>query len=612
MSATMRIPTEFVAIDKFTSVVSKMTSGVSNFSKTSGAAVERFNQKANKIAGNMAVAGTAIVAPLGLAMNSAIKFEDKMADVAKTTGLSTAESEAYGKSILDMSKSTRTSISALQDIGVVAGTIGVAKEELVAFTKAGNQFAIALGSDFGSTEEAVTQVAKLKNLFEETRNIDIATSMTKAGSAINEVSNMAGSAKNINDFMLRIGALPDSMKPTIQQSAALGGFLEDAGLSAEIAAGGFSNLLLVAGKEMSGFARQMGMSVQAANQLYQTDPTEFAVRFSKSMAKMSPRELAMTLHKLKIGSQESIKVVGALGSGYEKLGKVMGVSNDAFASGISITNEANKKNDTMAGKLAMAQNNMEALSITIGTQLAPILTQLIGLVVPIIEKFTALVRENPKLTKTIAILGGGLLILAGVIKTITMVTTLWTAAQWLLNVAMTANPIGIIIVAIAAVIALVVAAVMHFEDWGAAILMMLGPIGWMINLFMTLRKHWDSIVEAFKTDGIIGGFKRLGAVLLDFVLMPIEQLLKLLSYIPGLGDLLEPALKGVQDFRQKLDLTEQVKVESPEQIQSQNTQTNTLKGGLNINVNDPAKRTTMDSNFSGGVPVKLTSTQGGF
>ena len=83
MAATMRIPTEFTAIDKFTSVVSKMTAGVSNFSNSTSAAIDRFNTKANKVAGDMAIAGGAIVAPLGLAVNSAIKFEDKMADEEK-------------------------------------------------------------------------------------------------------------------------------------------------------------------------------------------------------------------------------------------------------------------------------------------------------------------------------------------------------------------------------------------------------------------------------------------------------------------------------------------------------------------------------------------------
>lgn len=604
MAATMRIPTEFTAIDKFTSVVSKMTSGVSNFSNSTTAAIDRFNTKANKVAGDMAIAGGAIVAPLGLAVNSAIKFEDKMADVAKTTGLSTSESEAYGKAILDMSKNTRTSISALQDIGIVAGTIGVAKDELVAFTKAGNEFAIALGSDFGSTEEAVTQVAKLKNLFKETRDIDIATSMTKAGSAINEVSNMAGSADNINNFMLRIGALPDAMKPTIQQSAALGGFLEDAGLSAEIAAGGFSNLILVAGKNMTGFANQMGMTVESANKLYQTDPTQFAVKFSKSLSKLKPRELAMTLDQLKVGSQESIKVVGALGSGYEKLGKVMNASNDAFTKGTSISDEAAKKNETMAGKLQMAQNNIQTLSIVIGTQLAPILSQLISYVTPIITSFTTWIAENPKLTKTIAFLGLGLLGLSAIIKGVTFATTAWSVAQTVLNFIMTANPIGIIIVAIAAMVALIIGAIAYWEDWGAAILLMTGPIGWIINLFMSLRKHWDSIVEAFSSGGIIQGFKRLGAVILDSVLYPVQQLLGMLAKIPGVGTLLAPALKGIEILREKLDVVE------PKQDAMVNK--TEMKGNINMTVNDKQNNIGAIQTDFGGIGVNTTKTQGAF
>ena len=634
MAATMRIPTEFTAVDKFTSVVSKMTAGVSNFSNSTTAAIDRFNTKANKVAGDMAIAGGAIIAPLGLAVNSAIKFEDKMADVAKTTGLNTEESEAYGKAILDMSKNTRTSISALQDIGVVAGTIGVAKDELVAFTKAGNEFAIALGSDFGSTEFAVEQVAKLKNLFKETRDIDIATSMTKAGSAINEVSNMAGSAKNINDFMLRIGALPDAMKPTIQQSAALGGFLEDAGLSAEIAAGGFSNLLLVAGKNMTGFAAQMGMSVKSANELYQTDPTKFATTFAKSLNKMSPRELAMTLDQLKIGSQETIKVVGALGSGYEKLGKVLGVSNDAFAKGISISDEASKKNETMAGKLEMAQNNMQALSITIGTQLAPILSEMIGYVVPIVTSFTKWISENPKLSKTIAFVGLGLLSLSAIIKGVTIATTAYkfgiiafngimtayasitkavTVAQWLWNAAMWANPIGLIILGITALIALVASAVYYWDTWGASVLAIMGPFGMVINLIMSLRKHWDSIKEAFATGGIIDGFKRLGAVILDSVLYPIQQLLGMLAKIPGVGSMLAPALKGgVEVLRQKLGVSDEKKVEvvAPKQEAMKQQANGQLQGNINLNVNDKNRNLSgVQTDFS-GIPVKTTTTIG--
>ena len=617
----MRIPTEFTAIDKFSSVVQKMTAGTKNFGNTSSAAVERFNAKANKVAANMAIAGTAIIAPLGIAVNAAIGFEDKMADVAKTTGLNTSESEAYGKAILDMSKKTRTSISALQDIGVVAGTIGVAKDELVAFTEAGNKFAIALGSDFGSTEFAVEQVAKLKNLFKETRNIDIATSMTKAGSAINEVSNAAGSAKNINDFMLRIGALPDAMKPSIQSSAALGGFLEDAGLSAEIAAGGFSNLILVAGKNMTGFAAQMGMTVQSANKLYQTDPTAFATTFAKSLNKLKPRELAMTLDNLKIGSQETIKVVGALGSGYEKLAKVQGISNQAFADGTSINAEAAKKNDTMAGKIEMAKNNMEALSITVGTQLAPILDKLIPKVTSLVEKFSAFIEENPNLITNLALIGGGLWVLSSAVGAVQLAMTLGSGIMGAytaitagyeavaLTAALTGSSFAAVIWAtvwpILAVIAAIGAIIAIFYYWDEIVAWFSKQWETFTNWIGTL---WDGLVSWFQNFSFVDFFMQIGQSIIDFMLLPLRGVMELMSKIPGkIGEMAKGGLAELD----KINITQAL--ESPEGKQAKATANASVNGKVAIDVSAKGGATAeTKSSFSGGIPVMVTPTQGAF
>ncbi|MDB0603191.1 phage tail tape measure protein [Tenacibaculum maritimum] len=51
---------------------------------------------------------------------------------------------------------------------------------------------------------------------------------------------------------------------------------------------------------------------------------------------------------------------------------------------------------------------------------------------------------------------------------VTGATTVWTGVQWLLNAAMTANPIGIIIVAIAALVGIIALVVSKTEGWGKA------------------------------------------------------------------------------------------------------------------------------------------------
>jgi Phage-related minor tail protein len=129
-----------------------------------------------------------------------------------------------------------------------------------------------------------------------------------------------------------------------------------------------------------------------------------------------------------------------------------------------------------------------------------------------------------------------------------------TSAQWLWNIAMVENPIGLIIVGIAALIAVIVVAINYYDEFGAAMLFVLGPLGMLINLVMSFREHWDSIVSAFQADGFIGGIKRIGLVILDSLLKPVQQLLQLLSHIPGLGGLAGTGAKWIEDFRKSNQL----------------------------------------------------------
>ena len=75
-----------------------------------------------------------------------------------------------------------------------------------------------------------------------------------------------------------------------------------------------------------------------------------------------------------------------------------------------------------------------------------------------------------------------------------------TAAQWLWNAAMTANPIGLIIVGVAALIAGIILLVKNidkvidmFKDWTNILLLMLGPIGWIIIAYKELSKETEDL-----------------------------------------------------------------------------------------------------------------------
>ena len=134
-----------------------------------------------------------------------------------------------------------------------------------------------------------------------------------------------------------------------------------------------------------------------------------------------------------------------------------------------------------------------------------------------------------------------------------LATKLAAAAQWLLNIALNANPIGLVVIGVAALIGIVVLAINKFDEWGAALLVFMGPIGSIIVAFKLLYDHWESIKQAFQTDGIIGGLKRIGIVLMDVLLKPIQQVLELLAKLDPTG-LAQKGLDSLKAYRQSQNL----------------------------------------------------------
>ena len=135
----------------------------------------------------------------------------------------------------------------------------------------------------------------------------------------------------------------------------------------------------------------------------------------------------------------------------------------------------------------------------------------------------------------------------GISSVIGLIKTL-TEVQWLSNLAAAASPYGWVALAIGAIIAVIVVAINYFDEWGATLLVFMGPIGRVIVALKLIYDHWDSIVNAFKSDGIMGGLKRIGEVLMDVILKPLQQILELLANIDPTG-LAQKGADAIKEFR---------------------------------------------------------------
>ena len=175
---------------------------------------------------------------------------------------------------------------------------------------------------------------------------------------------------------------------------------------------------------------------------------------------------------------------------------------------------------------------------------------------PFLWFFNELKAGNPVLELFLGIVGAitvGFLAYKATLFAVTIPLKLLAAAQAMLNGIMLLNPIGLVVAAIVALVAIVVIAISKWDEWGAALMVFLGPVGMVISAFKSLYDHWESIKTAFQTDGILGGLKRIGIVLLDAVLKPLQQILELAAMADPTG-LAQKGVDKIKSFRKSFDL----------------------------------------------------------
>lgn len=116
---------------------------------------------------------------------------------------------------------------------------------------------------------------------------------------------------------------------------------------------------------------------------------------------------------------------------------------------------------------------------------------------------------------------------------VTKATKAWTAAQWLLNIAMDANPIILIGVAVVALVVIILKLTGHMPS-----------LATMWRATMTgMKVALLSLVEIVK-----GGIY----VMLQIFTLGIRGILEIASHIPGIGGKAKAALKGINDTLTKL------------------------------------------------------------
>jgi len=436
---------------------------------------EKASAARGKLWRSTALMTAALAGPVVAAMN----FESAMADVRKVVDFETPQQfKEMSKDILDLSKRIPMAAKGLADIVAAAGQSGIAREDLISFAEDAAKMAIAFDI---SAEEAGTMMAQWRVAFKMPQK-----EVIRLADQVNFLSNnVNATAPQISSILTRIGPLGKIAGVSAADVAALGATVKAAGIESEVAATGLKNFILrlssgasATNKQKEAF-KSLGLSAAEMSKLMQKDARQAIITVLKALQKVP--EHAQTAILTEIFGRESVSAIAPLITNLGELEKNFKLVSDASQYAGSMEREYEERSKTAANALRLMTNSINALAISLGDVLLPPLADAANSIANVANKIAKWADAHPKLTKVIVLGTAGLLafnvavhamefaVFSGLAKLAKLYvlfvqydvaakiaaisTKIFAAAQWLLNAAMSANPVALLVVAISGLVA---------------------------------------------------------------------------------------------------------------------------------------------------------------
>lgn len=420
-------------------------------------------------------------------ITSNAKLSDSLADIRRVTGLT-----EEGVRFLDASLGkleTRTSKSGLRDIAVIAGKLGVAKNDILGFVEATDKLVVALGDELGDADQVTTQLGKILNVFDGEVTGD---NITRLGNAMVKLANDGvASAGFIAEFTQRVSGVAKSSNLSLGATLGLAAGLEELGAKSESSSTALQNLLFSIANDIPKAASIAQIPQEEFNKLFAEKPQEALLKYAAGLVKNKGAFSEVT-GSLKDAGEEGVRVISTITQ--------LGQKTDFFSDKIKISTEAlngyneindafNLKSQTMGAKLdtlgkdftRVAQNKT---MVDLLTRLIVGLSDLIGWIdrnskgISNLVKFITvggaawlvyrgyillvnsslaiLIRTMVAGESVMALSRTSTIALAGAKAILAGNFTKAAQAARLLNVALAANPIGLVLAGITATIAALV------------------------------------------------------------------------------------------------------------------------------------------------------------
>lgn len=478
--------------------VAKIGGDTSGFNKSidmastkMGRFASEFSKHRRAIGIGMTAMGGAIVGALGLATKSAADFEAGMREVNTMMGLGQDEFESMSKDVLQLAKDI--GVNAVESTKALYQAIsaGVPKENVLTFLEIATKAAIGGVTD---TETAVDGLTTVLNAFkipmEDAQKVaDIMFTTVKGGKTTFE---------ELSAKMFNVAPIASSMGIAFEEVSAA-----------------------IATMTKQGFPTAQATTAIRQAMVALQKPTEEMSKAIKDMGYESGQAMVDALgfggalealrQQTKGNNEMLMKMVGSVEAGGAVLA-LTGTNARAFAADLeammrategagAATEAFNEIERGSARQLEKAKESIKAVAIEIGGNLLPILTPLITKMGEVVEKIADWMGANPELTgtliKIVAVTGALMVVVGPLLIALPMIIAGFAALM---------GPVGLVVLAITALIAVGVLVVKNWEKIKITFINVINEIIGGINRFIQTINKIPGIEVGF-LGRFAGGFQ---------------------------------------------------------------------------------------------------------
>ena len=288
-------------------------------------------------------------------IQGAAKLSDQLADLRRVAGLSAEQAKQLSTELGKID--TRTSVSNLRDIAIVAGKLGVAKDDIFGFTKAVDQLVVALGDELGDADAITTKLGKILNVFDGKITGD---NISKLGNAIVDLANKGVATGGfVVEFTQRLSGLAKTSGFSLSAILGLGAGLEENGAKVESASTAISKLINKIGTDVPAAAKIAGKDFAEFSELFSKKPQEALLLYAAGLQK-NKASFAEIAASFKDAGEEGARVISTLAT--------LGIKTDFFREKMDESAKAISNTGAITAAFALKNETFGAVLDKLGKQ----------------------------------------------------------------------------------------------------------------------------------------------------------------------------------------------------------------------------------------------------